>query len=88
MAQEAKTSRQPWSRSEIEGSEPGHWVYVMALDTGHQEMPRACIQPETEAQTPLYKLQTLPSSSHFSLYLPTFSSLEAQPQNRLYLETA
>ena len=38
-------------------------------------MPRACIQPETEAQTPLYLLHILPSSRHFSLPLLTFADL-------------
>lgn len=57
-----------------------------------QQVIRKCpglgAQPEVETQTLLYHLQTLPSSSHFFLPLSTFSTLEAQPQKRLYLETA
>lgn len=75
MVQEASSSRQLQPSSKIKNSEPGHRLHVMAQDPGHQEVPRACIQPETEAQTPLYHLHILPSLRHFSLPLLTFADL-------------
>ena len=66
-------------------------VRVTALgpssSTPGNEMLRTWVRSDVEAQISLRHLQTLASSVYF-LHLPTFSTLEAQSPNKLYLETA